>query len=75
MAIKEQPLDDYSKACQARGLDVCPVELTGIDRWKANRAVKQAERGKYYTLDQIEASRAKHNQSRFSFTRFLQSLF
>ena len=52
MAVKELPKDEYSKYCETKGLDVCPVKITGWDWVKINILSKF---GKKYTLEEVEA--------------------
>ena len=51
MAIKELPKDEYSKSLEAKGLDVCPVKLTGLD-WFRHKILLRF--GKFRSLDEID---------------------
>jgi hypothetical protein len=68
--IIELPPDELSERLRKLGIDDCPVRLTGIDRLRANRAHK----GKRYTLEQIEAERAKRGGISMAFARMIRGL-
>ena len=65
VAIKELPKDDYSKYAQENGLDVCPVELSGLDLAHHQNAIRDVESGRYSTLVQIKAESDEPTQSVF----------
>ena len=50
MAIKELPKDGYSKYMETKGLDICPVKLTGLEWLKLKIRTKL---GTYYDFTKI----------------------